>query len=163
MNLGIIGIIPKSERSVKRNRLNTAFEISPTLVFDMSKYVTGLTLIYIPRVRKNFHEFETDINGENLTDYSMINIAVASYSVSEKISVASTLVYVTSRTYIGTANAPGYLTAQDITYTFSRKYSASLGIETGGQVRALERGENENIKIYDADTTQFYAGFNLRF
>ncbi len=163
VNLGLIGVIPVSERSIKRNRLTTAFEISPTLIFNMEAYLPGLTLIYIPRVRKNFNKFETDINGANLTEYSMLNILVGAYSINEKISLSSTLVYITSRTYVGSNNDPSYLTAQDITYTFNGTYSASLGIETGGQVRALERGQDENIKIFDADTTQFYAGFNLRF
>lgn len=163
VNMGLIGIVPVSERSIKRDRLRTAFEISPTAIFDMSATLPGLTLIYIPRVRKNFHEFETDINGRNLTEYSMLNILVGSYAVNEKISISSTLVYVLSRSYVGSNNDPSYFTAQDITYAFNRTYSASVGIETGGQVRALERGEDENIEIFNADTTQFYAGFNLNF
>jgi hypothetical protein len=163
VNLGFIGIIPVSERSTKRDRLTTALEVSPTAIFDMAAYIPGLTLIYIPRVRKNFHEFRTDINGGNLTEYSMLNILVGSFAVNDSISLSSTLVYVLSTEYTGTNNNPAYLTAQDITYSFNRTYSASLGIETGGQVRALERGQDENIKIFDADTTQFYAGFNLNF
>jgi hypothetical protein len=163
INLGLIGVIPVSDKSVKRDRLTTAIEVSPTSIFDMAAYVPGLTFIYIPRIRKNFHEFKTDINGGNLNEYSMINILVGQFSFNEKISFSSTIVYVLSRSYTESNNDSAYLTSQDLSYSFNQTYSANVGIETGGQIRQLERGQDENIKFFDKDTTAFYAGFNLKF
>jgi hypothetical protein len=155
--------IPVSERSIKRDRVNTAVELNLVNIINLNSYVKGLSIVYIPRYRRFFNEFETDINGDNLVEQNLINIIVMAYQLTDKIALSSTFVYVNSRGYNGTDRPASYGTTQDITYTLGKSTSASFGIQTGGEIRNFERGTDTSIEIIDENTTSVYTGLNLVF
>lgn len=155
--------IPISERSTKRDRVYTALELNLVNIINLNSYVKGLSIVYIPRYRRFFNEFETDINGQNLVEQNLINIVVLGYQLTDKIALSSTFVYINSRGYNGRDRAATFGTTQDITYTLSRKYSASFGVQNGGEIRNFERGTDSSIQVFDKDTTSVYTGLNLVF
>jgi hypothetical protein len=155
--------IPLSDRSIKRDRVKTAIELNLLNSFNLNDYVKGLSFTYIPRYRRFFNEFETDINGANLVEQNLINILVLGYQATDRLSLSSTFVYIYSRDYTGADRPQTYGTTQDITYSINKTASASVGIETGGAIRNFERGTDTSVEIFDKDTTSFYTGLNLAF
>ena len=155
--------IPLSESSIKKDRIKTALELNLLNSFNLDNYVTGLSFTYIPRYRRFFNEFKTDINGNNLVEQNLINILVLGWQTTEKVSLSSTVVYILSRGYNGADSPNSYSTAQDITYSFNSIASANIGIQTGGSIRSYERGTDTSIEFFDINKTSFYTGLNLAF
>lgn len=153
----ISGIIPINKLSTEDSRLKTALEVNSALVLNITKY---LSFTYIPRVRKNFHEFTTNNNGEQLTDFSLINIALLSWSVAEKISLTTGLFYVEAWQYDSIRRAPVYLSLIEAGYMLDRKNNLAIGLSTEGQVIDNERAEDETISFYDQNKSSLYINYN---
>jgi hypothetical protein len=156
-------LYPTTETSKVRDEMIAGLELNPTLIFPLSKLVNGLTFIYIPRYRKRFHRFTTNRAGESLVTDSLLNIMVANYAFAEKWYFSSTLLHVASQRYDGARTDDSYLTVQEIGYQYNAQMVFTMGIMQGGNVINRQYGEDDSIEVFDANSSEFYTGFNYAF
>lgn len=156
-------LYPTTEASKVRDEMIAGLELNPTLIFPLSKLVKGLTFIYIPRYRKRFHRFTTNRAGESLVTDSLLNIMVANYAFAEKWYFSSTLLHVASQRYDGARTDDSYLTVQEIGYQYNAQMVFTMGIMQGGNVINRQYGEDDSIEVFDANSSEFYTGFNYAF
>ena len=156
----IIGVIPTSETSRDTDKLRTAIELSPSFNYKTNNYIT---LSYIPRFKKNFHEFETNRNGDVLTDYSVLHFMFASYSFTEKFSFNPGLIYVNAWNYNGRRVEDSYLAIMGLSYAYDTTTSFTVGVRTDGSVVENERGANENVEFYNRDRSIGYINLSKSF
>lgn len=161
MRYGVL--YPTTEASKVRDDMTFGLELNPTFIIPLSKLVTGLTAVYIPRYRRRFHKFETNRAGEFLVNESLLSIFVLSYQATDKIDLSTTLLHVASSRYDGVRTDDSYLTAQEIGYRVSPKIRARVGIMTGGNIINRQFGDDDNIEIFDENSTEFYTGFAYQF
>lgn len=154
---GVSAIIPLNRLSTEDSKLRTALEVNPALVLNITKTIS---LTYLPRLRKNFHEFTTNNKGEQLTDFSMINIALLSWSATERVGFTAGLFYVESWQYDSIQNAPSYLSLLETSYMVDPRNNLALGLSTQGQVVNNEVGEDETITFYDRNRSSLYLNYN---
>ena len=156
----IIGVIPTSETSKDTDKLRTAIELSPSFNYRTNNYIT---LSYIPRFKKNFHEFETNRNGVTLTDYSVLHFMFASFNFTEKFSFNPGLIYVNAWNYNGRRVADSYLAILGLSYAYDTTTSFTVGVRTDGTVVDKERGRNENVEFYNTDRSIGYINLSKSF
>lgn len=153
-------VIPTSERSSRRDGLHLGVELSPSFGYMVNE---KFRVSYLPRVIKNFHEFTTSENNRVNVEYGLLQFLSMSYSFSDKIYLAPTLIYSDRWTYLGTQRDPAYVTLVELGYRYSRDLSFAIGTSTGGSVSVRENGPDQNIEIFNNNRTSYYAKFAVKF
>lgn len=156
----ITTVLPTSEKSKRNEELNFGLEFNASLSYRLTN---DLSISYLPRVVKNFHEYKTSrTNGVN-TEYKIVQFYAASYAISEKWSFDPTLIYSTTWSYSGRRRNPSYTSILEIGYSVNDTVSLAMGTIQGGSVFDRENGPNEQIELYDENESTIYGNFALRF
>jgi hypothetical protein len=158
-NQTFTGVYPLNKDAKVRDEMLGAFEISPTFIYPADK----LTLVYIPRVTRNFHKFETSRANTVNTEYSFMQIFVMSYQLSDKWSLSPTLLYIDSWSYQGTQRDDGYLSLLEANYQWDRTTTLVMGLMNGGSVVANQVGQDQTIELYDENTSTVYGNIIMTF
>lgn len=156
-------VYPTTQKSKRLQDMYAAVELNPILILDLREWVSNLNFRFNPRYKHSFHKYTSDRAGNTLTERNLINFLTLSYSFQEKYSASYTLLYVKSWRYDGVEKNDSYLSVSELAYTVNNKLSLSVGIETGGRLVSPEEGEEENIEIFDANTSEIYFGANYKF
>lgn len=156
----IIGVIPTSESSKDDNSLQTALELSPIFSLTINKF---LNFTYIPRFRKNVHEFETNSKGEFSTDYSLLHFMFLSWAISDKLSFNPGLIYVNSWGYDNNKKADAYLSLLELSYSVDPKNVLSLGVRNSGELVDNERGKDQELTFLNEETSVAYLNYSYQF
>lgn len=153
-------VIPTSERSKRNEEMITALEVNPSLSYRLTE---KLYLSYLPRIVKNFHEYETSRTNAVNTEYRLIQFYGASYAISEKLTFDPLLVYVDSWSYKGTQRNPQYTTYLEFGYSYSKDLTFAVGTSTGGSIFDRENGPDETVQLYDRNSSNIYGKFAYKF
>lgn len=154
-------VLPTSEASKRNEELNAGVEINPSFGYKM---LDGkLSLSYLPRFVKNFHEYTTSRTNKTNTEYKSVQFYSAKYAVTDKLTTGATLIYSNTWSYEGTRRSPSYLSILEVGYELSESFSVATGIMQGGSIVDRENGPDGEIELYDENTTTFYGNFALSF
>lgn len=153
-------ILPTNEDSRRRDELNFALELNPSLVFPVTD---SLTLTYLPRVVKNFHKFETSKTDSVLVEYQLVQFFVASYQVTDQWYIEPTLVYQDAISYQGTERDDQFLAQIETGYALSSNLSLAVGIANSGKIINNEAGPNESIEILNEKNSTIYGSLEVVF
>lgn len=156
----VTGVIPTSDKSRRGEELQFGIEVNPSFGY---KITSDLSFSYLPRMVKNFHEYETSQTNKNNTEFKLIQFYVLNYSLTEKIYVEGMVIYSDSWSYQGTQRDPSYLTGIELGYDYDKDLAFALGINTGGSVIDQEEGPDQNIEIYNVNNSTYYANVALKF
>ena len=153
-------VMPTSENSKRNEELNAGVELNASLAYQFNK---KLSASYLPRVVKNFHEYETSRTNTLNSEYKVIQFIGMSYSINDKWSFDPLLIYSTTWSYEGTRRDSNYLSILEARYRYSKTLSVAGGTTTGGSVLDRENGPDENVTLYDKNISSFYGNLVLRF
>lgn len=153
---------PTSKDSKVRDEMQFALELNPTSVIDLSRLATGLSFIYLPRIKRFFHKYDQARTGANLNQLSLIQYFLLNYSFKDNWNYQTGLIYSNSRGYNGRDKDPSYLTLNEISYS-KGMYTYMLGLQTGGTLVKPEYGSERTIQIYDSKSSEIYAGIGINF
>lgn len=153
-------VLPTSEQSKRAEEMITGIELNLGMTYQLSD---TLGLFYLPRLTKNFHEFETARNGTLNIDYSILQILSLNYFISDKWMITPTMLYVNDVAYGGTQRDPRYMSIVELGYLYSRSLQLATGVMTGGAIFNPEMGPNQNVDIYDNNNSSLYGKFTLLF
>lgn len=156
----VIATLPTSEESKRNQDMIMGLEFNPNLVYLQNDL---LNFFFTPRIRRNFHEFTTSRTNQVNVEYTFMGIAGFSYNFTDRFSFQPALIYIQNRTYEGTDRDPSYLTALEGRYQIDRKTYALIGTMTGGGIFATERGPDQNIELFNENTTSIYANYGFLF
>ncbi|MBC74401.1 MAG: hypothetical protein CME64_00140 [Halobacteriovoraceae bacterium] len=163
VSLKSVFVYPTSELSKVQNEMIAGVEFGPTFAFDLNKYATGLSFIYVTRYRRNFNKFTVDRTGQQLTEQSFLQFFVGNYSFMEKYAFQSAFIYVNSWRYDGAQKYDSYLAIQELSAQVTPKVNVALGIETSAALVNPERGESKGVQIFDKNLSQVYGKASVVF
>lgn len=153
-------VLPTSEQSKRNEDMITGVELNLGMTYQLSD---TLGVFYLPRLTKNFHEFETSRTGQLNVDYSILQILSLNYFISDKWMITPTMLYVNDVAYGGTQRDPRYMSILELGYLYSGSLQLAAGVLTGGAIFDPEMGPSQNIDIYDSNTSSLYGKFTLLF
>lgn len=156
----ITATLPTSEFSRRNQRLNAGIEFNPTLIYQPNSLTT---VFYTPRMRVNLHEYTTTETDRVNTQYQFTQLLGVSYSLSNKWTVTPILLFTDRWSYEGTQIDPTYLTILEMRYQIDRKRYVSFGTLTGGSLYDAQVGPDQNIEIFDENSTSIYANIGILF
>ncbi len=149
--------IPTSEAS-RNDKLQTAFRLAIPVSFDH----WGVSFTISPRVRKNFHQYET-YGGKSLTEWTYSLFTGASYSW-EKLTIGIDALGGNTISYKGTRrDSVDYGGSVYGAYDFAENWSFALTAATSGAYADAERGTLGNIDLFDADKASYTAEITFSF
>ena len=153
-------VYPTNKDAKVRDEMLAGVELSPTVV---TKINDKMSLVYIPRVIRNFHKYKTNrINSTN-TEYQVMQIASLTYQFNDKLSLSPMLIYFDSWSYYGTQQDDGYMTQLEVNYNYSTKLQIGAGIMNSGAVYTTEMGPDQSIELYDENSSSIYTNLTLAF
>lgn len=154
--------LPFSESSRKTTGLKTGLSLSGTLVYDATKHILPkLSVVYVPGVKANFHEYKISTTGSSNTQYTLSNALVFAYSISDKIALSLSNAYYRNFTYAGNYN-DGFSFDQSLTFVLPQSFSATIGHAIGGTALAVN-GTESNVQIFDEDLSTYYVSLGFSY
>lgn len=156
----VIATIPASENSKRNQDMIVGLEFNPNLVYLQNDL---LNFFFTPRIRRNFHQFTTSRSDQVNVEYSFMGIGGFSYNVTDRFSFQPAVIYIQNRTYTGTNRDPSYLTILEGRYQIDSKSYALFGTTTGGSIYSTEMGPDQNIELFDENTSSIYANYGFLF
>jgi hypothetical protein len=153
-------IMPTSEKSQRTNHLIFGLEMNASFSYKLNDKVS---LSYLPRFAKNFHQYKTSDNNAVLTEYKSVQFYTASYAFKESWSFDPAVIYVNTWSYEGTRRDPSFLTVLEVGHQYTKDLSFAMGSLTGGSVLQKDQGPDESIEVYDKNDATFYGKFAYKF
>jgi len=153
-------VLPTSEKSKRNEEKIAGLELNLGVNYQLSN---SLSVFYLPRVIKNFHEYETSRTNSVNVDYSIMQILSLGYRYNDKWSFTPTVLYFNSWAYGGTQRDPSYISILELGYLHSRSLQLAVGTMTGGALVNLENAPDKSFELYDKNTSSLYGKFTLMF
>ena len=150
----VIGVVPTSDVSKRRDRLQTALGISNGVIY----VAPALTATFRLAINKNFHEFNFNADGKANVQYTLTNTVGVDIPVYGSFHVSSDLFYRNGWTYGGSERQSFGFNA-DLIYDIDNNFSVNLGTSNDGNALKAN-GVDSNIAAYDDKTSVFRAGLS---
>jgi hypothetical protein len=154
-------VMPTSEYARKYQQLIFGVRASVSMVMPMGKLgAPGLTLINVPGIGINSHEYKRAINGSSNTAYSISDAFVISYGATDWMSLKAVSQYAKSFTYDGNTK-DSYFFSQSASFPIESTVVNGLGVEIGhayGGTPLAPNGHDTQIKLFDERASSVFIG-----
>lgn len=158
-NLG--GTAPTSKDSSDRQNMQGSARAGIVLAINPDRLVKGFAMAGAASVSRNFHEYETDVMGKVLNQYSSTQALTVSYDFPIGISISADFTHLNAVSYQG-AIKESYEITEDISYQFNSIFSASIGHSNSGNA-LRPNGQDYSYRVYDENSSVVYASTTLVF
>lgn len=153
-------VYPTNKNAKVRDELIAGIQLSPTFT---SSPINKLSVVYIPRLIKNFHKFKTNRENSVNTEYQIMQVAALTYQFNDKFSFSPTLLYFDSWSYFGTQKDDVFLSILQLSYNYSKNVQIGIGMSNSGAVYTTEFGPDQNLQFYDENSSTVYTNMSLAF
>ncbi|MBD65552.1 MAG: hypothetical protein CME62_10115 [Halobacteriovoraceae bacterium] len=151
-------IYPTSNASKVRDEMITGIEYDSRFSYAATD---KLSFSYLPRLRRDFHKFETNRENKMNSEYRVLQFLTGSYNILEQLSFSSTLLFSKRWSYTGRQQSDSYLTILNLSYVINSRFSVGAYTLTGGRYENRERGPDQTVELYDPEGTTW--GLSTRF
>ena len=158
-NLG--GTAPTSKDSSKRQNLQGSARAGVVLAINPDRLVKGFAVAGFATVSRNFHEFETDVTGRVMNQYSGTQALTVSYDFPIGLSLSADFTHMNAISYQGSLKET-YQISEDITYQINPMFAASVGHSNSGNA-LRPNGQDYSYNVYDENSSVVYASVMMIF
>lgn len=151
-------VAPVSKLSTKRDQLQTA--LSGKIGYVMTPKDDGLSAAAGVTAGRNFHAYETDINGNVLNQYSSNQNLSLGYSIGSW-SVGVDYIHRTRWTYRGNVKTSFGL-SEEVGYEVSSNFSVAVGHSNEGPT-LKPNGTDSNIDVFNENSSVVYGTLSLTY
>lgn len=158
-NLG--GIAPTSKDSSKRQKMQGSARAGIILAINPDRLIKGFAFVGAASFSRNFHEYETDVTGRVLNEYSSTQALTMSYDFPVGISLSADLTHLNGISYQGNVKET-YEISEEISYQLSSMFSAAIGHSNSGNA-LRPNGQDYSYRVYDENSSVVYASMTMVF
>lgn len=158
-NLG--GTAPTSKDSSKRQNLQGSARAGIVLAINPDRLVKGFAVAGFATLSRNFHEYETDVMGRVMNQYSGTQALTISYDFPVGISLTLDMTHMNALSYQGVLKET-YQISQDISYQFNPTFAAAIGHSNSGNA-LRPNGQDYSYNVYDENSSVVYASATMIF
>jgi hypothetical protein len=150
--------IPTSENSNERDDIYTRTTVRPLFVFNLDKMgvLKNSALIYIPGYTHTFNQFDVSVMGNQLVRDQIFQVGVFEYYLPYNFTLNIGASYAAQWSETGFRMDDTFSSWQEIIYAVNKDLRVSLGHSNAGSIYE-PNGRNNNIELYDFDTSSFYV------
>lgn len=154
-------VIPTSKDSNTRQNSQGSATASVTAALNPSVLMAGFGVTGILSFARNFHQYETDINGKVLNQYSSSQTLALSYEWPVGISISATLVHRNALTYQNNIRE-SFEISEELGYEINKTFSVAVGHTNSGNALKAN-GVDSNIQLMDENSSMVYASGTMSF
>jgi hypothetical protein len=147
--------LPTSKESVRRDFKKGGVTYIPSFVQSSGK----IDLIYNPMLVKNFHEYETNRLGSQNTSHAINQNLAIFFNANDMISFGVSGLFTKSWSYNNVEKNDSYNLSTMMNVNVL-PYSVSLGLSQGNSLINSARGADQNIQIFNENTTVYFISFS---
>jgi len=111
-------IYPTTKKSKVRDGMLSAVEFNSAFVYQLS---SAVSVTYMPRVRRYFHEYTTSRQNKSLSEYKGIQYFILDYNITDKIVFEPAFIYSKAWSYSGRQKDDSYMVAFELDYLYNEK------------------------------------------
>ncbi|MBX9769027.1 MAG: hypothetical protein K2X47_17260 [Bdellovibrionales bacterium] len=157
---GLNVVLPTNLDSRQLESLQAGVGLANRLNFDLTEHgIPGLSGFYDLNLNRNFHEFDTMVNGEWNTQYLLEHFVLAFYSFTEKWGVMLAGDFTHNFDYSGGVGNTWSFT-QELGFSPSRSIQFGLGHTNGGDLLGAN-GRSMNVRLFNPNDSRFYLSLNF--
>ena len=157
-------IVPMSDESVKRDERITGVTVAPTFILNLTPVgLTGVMLVYQPAATKNFHKYETNRAFRTNNEFTLSHLFRGIWSFTDRAFLLSDFVYRNAWSYGGISKDPASSYSVSLGYNISDEFSISGGVSTDATIRNFENGADQNIQLFNQNTSSIFLGLTYVF
>lgn len=161
MGLSLGGVAPTSKESYKIKNSMGSMSVGMSLSNNPKALIPGLGIVGTASLSRNFHQYETDINGKVLSQYSSTQSLAVSYDWPVGISASATFVHRNGLTYQNNIRE-SFEISEELGYEVTKAISIAVGHSNSGNALKAN-GVDSNVQIVDEDSSIVYASGTVAF
>lgn len=146
--------IPMSRESRERDSKVTGVSLVPIFIASLTP---RFMMIYLPQVNRNVHAFKQNRLQNNNIEYSVGNVLVGIYSITDSIYWQGVASHGQAWSYGGTQRDPSFGFSNEIGYSLPKNFTVALGWSNSGNIRRVEQGSDQSIELFDNRTSTVYS------
>jgi hypothetical protein len=154
-------VAPTSDESNKVFNLQSALGVNYTFSLTPAVLARGVETSLTLGASRNFHRYNTDVNGNELNEYGLKQIFDAGYTYAKFIYFSFEFIHRTGFKYDGTASET-FEHTEEIGYNPTSKWNVAVGhTNSGSWLRANE--QDSNLKLYNENDSIVYLSTSVKF
>lgn len=153
-------ISPQSKVSRNLKNLETAISLRLTAAIQEERLIPGFSLAAALSLRRNFHRYDTDLEGQPNPQYSSRQSLMVGYAFGA-FSLDSEFHHINSWSYGGRLNEE-FEHAEEFTFSATDSLALSLGHTNGGSVFKAN-GYESNYQLIDDNNSLVYARVSMQY
>ncbi|MCC2679269.1 MAG: hypothetical protein K0R29_1845 [Pseudobdellovibrio sp.] len=158
ISYSMTAVAPASKLSTKRDQLQTS--LSGKIGFSLTPKDEGFTASAGVTAGRNFHAYETDINGNVLNQYSSNQTLSLGYGIGSW-SVGIDYIHRTRWTYRGNIKTSFGL-SEEIGYSINDNFAVAVGHSNEGSTLKAN-GADSNIDFFNENSSMVYGSLSLSY
>ncbi|MFV3408457.1 hypothetical protein ACNH6C_07605 [Bdellovibrio bacteriovorus] len=161
MNYRVGMVAPTSKDAQKRQNMITALTAGTTFIVNPDYLISGLDITATLGFNRNFHQYETALDGSVNTEYSSNQGLSFAYSFANGISLSADFVHMNTWSYQRVMR-DSFDFSQEIGYEINPTFSIAMGHTNSGST-LKPNGTDSNIDLMDEDTSIVYGSVTVVF
>ncbi|QDK38923.1 hypothetical protein [Bdellovibrio sp. NC01] len=161
LGYSLSAVAPTSKDSHTRQNLQGATSGSLTAMINPDRLIPGLQIVSAISLRKNFHQYDTALDGTVNTAYSSNQSLSISYDFASGVSLSGEFIHKNGLTYQNNIKE-SFEHSEEIGYSFTDAISAAIGHTNSGSALKAN-GQDSNIALLDDNNSLIYASLTVAF
>lgn len=161
MGFSVGGVAPTSKDSSKRQNSMGTMTTGLNFSVNPKALIAGLNILGSLSLSKNFHQYETDINGKVLNQYSSSQSLSVAYNWSMGLSASANFVHRNGLTYQNNIRE-SFEISEEIGYDITKAISVAVGHSNSGNALKAN-GTDSNVQFMDENSSIVYTSGTVSF
>jgi len=161
MGYSLAAIAPTSKDSHVRQNLQAGTSASLITMINPDRLIPGWAIVSGISFRKNFHQYDTAIDGSVNTAYSSSQSISITYDFPIGITLSGEFAHKNAWTYQNNVKE-AFEHTEEVGYAFNKTVSAAVGHTNSGNALKAN-GQDSNIELVNENTSLIYASTTVAF
>lgn len=160
-SIAVTTVIPASEQSTRVLGLQTALGIGYTFALTPAVLAKGFETSLTLGASRNFHRYETSVDGRVLNPYGLKEVLSSSYTYNKAVSFSFEFIHRHAWSYGGNVTE-SFEHSQELGYIVAPNWSVSIGhTNSGSWLKA--NTQDSNLKLINEDDSVVYLTTSVMF
>lgn len=161
MGYGISSILPTSKDTYKNKGLLGSIGTSLNLKLNPDRLINGLGISGSVSIGRNFHEFETALDGKVNTQYSSKQSLALEYDLGAGFSLSGSFIHRNTWSYQNVMR-DSFESSEELGYQFNPTFAIAVGHANSGAT-LKPNGTDSNVQLINENTSLVYASTTVMF
>ncbi len=157
----VAAIAPTSKASATLQNMQGAASTGLTAMINPDRLIPGLSIVSAISLRRNFHQYDTAMNGSVNTQYSSSQSISVGYDFTSGISISGEFIHKNGLTYQNNIKE-SFEHTEELGYAINPTFSVAVGHTNAGS--ALKpNGVDSNVALINENDSMVYGSLTVAF